>query len=182
MVAPSFDPTHTVRFDLPDGSVRAGSSGDHVLLVPCGALDALVLAAPTEAVEVLGRALGSAVGRRAGARLQDPKSASMEAFVTQLAGEGAVAGVGVLSIERWGRALVVVIEKSPLAGMLLAPFVAAAIEAALGRRVWSILLGRDEGVARVLVASERAVERVKQAMASGTPWGEALAGLHGDKA
>jgi len=180
MVA-SFDPTHTVRFDLPQGSVRAGSEGEPVLLVPCSALDDLVLSAPTEAVEVLGRALGAAIGRRAAARLEDPKSASLEAFVTQLAGEGAVAGVGVLSIERWGRALVVVIEKSPLVGTLLAPLVAAAIEAAFGRKVWSALLARDELAARVLVASEGAVERVREAIGSGRPWGEALAMLHGGK-
>jgi hypothetical protein len=181
MVGPSFDPTHTVRFDLPQGSVRAGGDGDPVLLVPCAALHDLVLSAPTEAVEVLGRALGSAIGRRAAARLEDPKSASMEAFVTQLAGEGALAGVGVLSIERWGRALVVVIEKSPLVGTLLAPLVASAIEAAFGRRVWGALLSRDEHAARVLVASESAVERVREAIASGTAWGEALAMLHRGK-
>jgi hypothetical protein len=105
----------------------------------------------------------------------------MEAFVTQLAGEGALAGVGVLSIERWGRALVVVIEKSPLVGTLLAPLVASAIEAAFGRRVWGALLSRDEHAARVLVASESAVERVREAIASGTAWGEALAMLHRGK-
>lgn len=181
MVAPSFDPTHAVRFDLPQGSVRAGGQGDPVLLIPCAALDDLVLSAPTEAVEVLGRALGSAIGRRAAARLEDPKSASMEAFITQLAGEGAVTGVGVLSIERWGRALVIVIEKSPLIGTLLAPLVASAIEASFGRKVWSALLSRDEHVARVLVASERAIEQVREALASGTAWGEALAMLQGGK-
>jgi hypothetical protein len=181
MVGPSFDPTHTVRFDLPQGSVRAGREGDPVLLVPCAALDDLVLSAPTEAVEILGRALGSAIGRRAAARLADPKTASVEAFVTQLAGEGAVSGVGVLSIERWGRALVVVLEKSPLVGTLLAPFVASAMEAAFGRKVWTLLLARDERAARVLVASERAVERTREAIASGRSWGEALAKLHGEK-
>jgi len=182
MVAPSFDPTHTVRFDLPSGSVRTGGDDDPVLLVPCTALDELVLSAPTEAVEVLGRALGAAIGRRTAARLKAPEGASVEAFVTQLAGEGAVAGIGVLSIERWGRALVVVIERSPLAGALLAPFVASAVEAALGRKVWSLLLSRDERAARVLVASERAVDRVRETIAAGKPWGQAIASLHGDSA
>ena len=178
MVAPSFDPTHAVRFDLPHGSVRAGGDGDPVLLIPCAALDDLVLSAPTEAVEVLGRALGAAIGRRAAARLEDPKAASIEGFITQLAGEGALAGVGVFGIERWGRALVIVIERSPLVGTLLAPLVASAIEAASGRKVWTALLSRDEHAARVLVASERAIERVREALASGKAWGEALAMLH----
>src|SRR5215469_14307836 len=107
MAGTSFDPTHAVRFDLPHGSVRAGGEEERVLLVPTSALDELVLSAPPEAVEALGRALGAAIGRRAASRM-DAKSASVEAFVTQLAGEAAIAGIGALSVERWGRALVVV--------------------------------------------------------------------------
>jgi hypothetical protein len=76
---------------------------------------------------------------------------------------------------------VVVIENSSLAGTLLAPLVASAIEAAFGRKVWSTLLSRDERTARVLVASERAVGSVRDAIASGTPWGQALTMLHGGK-
>jgi hypothetical protein len=179
MAAPSFDPTRAVRFDLPNGSVLAGGeNGERVLLVPTNALDDLVLSAPPEAVEALGRALGAAIGRRAAARL-DPASAPIEAFVTQLAGEAAVAGVGALSIERWGRALVVVVEDSPLVGTLLAPLVAAAVEAASGRKVSCALLSRDERAARVLLGSDGAIARVREWIASGTPWGEALVKLHG---
>ncbi len=178
MAAPSFDPKHAVRFDLPRGAVRAGGDGERVLLVPTNALDDLVLSAPAEAVESLGRALGSAIGRRAAARM-DAKAASVEDFVTQLAGEAALAGVGTLGIERWGRALVVVVEGSPLAGTLLSPLVAAAVEASSGRRVASTLLSRDERAARVLVGSESGVARVRDWVASGVAWGEALARLHG---
>ena len=46
-----FDPTHSVRFDLPRGSVIAGGEERHVLL-PCGALNDLVLIAGTEAAKV----------------------------------------------------------------------------------------------------------------------------------
>jgi hypothetical protein len=185
MVAASpFDPTHAVRFDLPSGSVRAGGAGegDRVLLVPAAALDGIVLSAPPEAVEALGRALGAAVGRRAAARMSDAEAASIEAFVAQLAGEAAVAGVGVLSVERWGRALVVVVEDSPLVGTLLGPFVASAIEAASGRRVWSTLLSRDERVARLFVGGERAVGRVRESIAAGHAWGAVLVKLHADGA
>jgi hypothetical protein len=179
MVAPSFDSTHAVRFDLPRGSVRAGGdSGERVLLVPTSALDDLVLSAPAEAVEALGRALGAAIGRRAAGRM-DPKTAPMDSFVTQLAGEAAIAGVGALSIERWGRALVVVVEDSPLSSTLLAPIVAAAVEGASGRQVASALLSRDERTARVLIASESGVARAREWIASGLPWGEALVRLHG---
>jgi hypothetical protein len=180
VAASSFDPTHAVRFDLPRGSVRAGGGDDRVLLVPTAALDDIVLSASPNAVEALGRALGSAIGRRAAARMADSEAATVAEFVTQLAGEAAIAGVGVLSVERWGRALVVVVEDSPLVGTLLSPLVASAIEAASGRRVWCSLLSRDEHVARVFVGSERSVGRLREWIASGTAWADALVRLHAD--
>src|SRR5258708_36212753 len=153
MAASSFDAAGAVQFDLSHGALRAGSTREPVLLVPCSALDELALSAPAEAA-VLGRALGAAIGARAARRLPDPRSATIEAFVTQLAGECAISGIGVLSVERWGRALVVVIEESPLAGPLLAPLVAAALEAALGKAVSVGLLARDAPVPRALGPGE----------------------------
>ena len=150
-----------------------------MLLVPTAALDDLVLSASADAVEALGRALGTAIGRRAAVRMVDPLGASTDAFVAQLAGEAAVAGIGLLSVERWGRALVVLIEDSPLIGTLLGPIVASAIEAASGRRAWCTLLSRDERVARILVASERAVDQTREWIASGMGWHEAVGKLHG---
>lgn len=182
MAASSFDPTHAVRFDLPQGRVHAQSGrgdGERVLLVPTSAIDDLALSAPPEAVQALGKALGMAIGRRAAARMSDVKGASMETFVTQLAGEMAISGVGALSVEMWGRALVVVVEGSPLTGTLLAPLVGAAIEAASGRGVACALLTRDEHVARLLVGGERGVDRVREWLASGVAWGEALSRLQG---
>src|SRR5580698_7411325 len=101
MAAPSFDATHSIQFDLGRGNVRSGD--EQVLLVPANALASLTAVAPAEASQGLGRALG----RRARARLDDVAEASIEAVVTQLAGEAALAGIGSLSIERWGQALVV---------------------------------------------------------------------------
>jgi hypothetical protein len=179
MAAPSFNPTHAVRFDLPHGAVRSGAEDDRLLLVSAAALMDLALAAPSEAVEALGVALGSAVGSRAAARLANPSTASLEDFVTQLAGEVALAGIGVLSVERWGRALVIVLEDSPLLGSLVAPFVAAALEGASKRKVWGTLIARDQQAARVLVSSERAIDRVRSWIASGVAWGDAITRLHG---
>jgi len=72
-----------------------------------------------------------------------------------------------------------VVEDSPLAGTILAPLVAAAIDAASGRRVACTLLSRDERVARILVGSDAGVGRVREWIASGVAWGEALVRLHG---
>ena len=115
--------------------------------------------APPAAVEALGRALG---GRhrapRGGVASANPKGSSLEEFVTQLAGEAALAGVGVLSLERWGRALVVVLEDSPLFAPIVAPLVGAAVEAATGREVVDrAAFARRALGARVLVSSEGAV-------------------------
>jgi hypothetical protein len=182
MSAPSFDPTLAVRFDLPQGSVRAGWPEDRIFLVPAAALAELALAAPTSAREGFARALGAGLGRRSAARMLDPQASSLDEFATQLAGEAALAGLGKLSAERWGRALVIVIEDSPLsdpAGSIVVPLVAAALEAASGRKVWCTLLSRDERAARVLVSSEGATTRVRGWIAGGMAWGDALVKLHG---
>jgi hypothetical protein len=177
MVASSFDPTHAVRFDLPTGSVRTRGEEDRQVFVSASALDELVRASPPEAVEAFGRALGSAIGRRAANRMGDAQAASVEAFLAQLAGEAAVAGIGALRIERWGRALVVVVEGSPLVGGLLLPIVSSALEAASGRRNACALLSRDDTTARIFVGSEGAVARVRGWIAGGWRWSEALAKL-----
>ena len=179
MASPSFDATHAVRFDLAHGAVRAGEGADPLLLVPSSALVELTLTAPIDAIDSLGRALGMAIGRRAAARMPDARGASVEDFVTQLAGEAALAGIGALRVERWGRALVVVVEGSPLNGALLVPAVSALVEAASGRKVWCTLLMRDEQIARVLVGSERGTGRVRGWIEGGVSWGEALTKLHG---
>jgi hypothetical protein len=179
MSAPSgFDPSNAVRFDLPRGRVSAGREDERVLLVPSAALDDIVLSASPDAVEAFGRGLGASIGRRVAERLGAIDSASIEAFITQLAGEAAIAGVGSLSLERWGRALVVVVSGSPLAGTLLEPVVASAIEMASGRRVWTTLLSRDETAARLFVGSEKGAAQVRGWIASGVPWAEAIAKLH----
>jgi hypothetical protein len=179
MTAAPFNATQGVRFDLSHGAVRAGASDERLLLVPLGALVELAASASPPAVEAAGRALGAAIGRRAAARIGDPSGTSLEGFVTQLAGEAALAGIGVLSIERWGRALVVVLEESPLPGAMVASLVGAALEAAAGRKVATAVLSHDSGAARILVSSDSAVGRVREWMASGVPWGDALAKLHG---
>ena len=184
MAAAAFNPTQSVRFDIARGTVRAGSGDDRLLLVPAPALIELARSAPPAAAEAFVSALGSAIGRRAAARIGDASGSSLEDFVTHLAGEAALAGVGVFSVERWGRALVVVLEESPLTGALAAPFVRAALNAASGRMVSTLLLAGespsgDGAPVRVLVTSERAVGRVREWMASGLGWGEALTRLQG---
>jgi hypothetical protein len=74
---------------------------------------------------------------------------------------------------------VVVLEDSPLPGPLVAALVGAALDAASGRKVATTVLSNDAHGVRVLVASDAAVHRVRDWMASGVPWGDAIAKLHG---
>jgi hypothetical protein len=178
--SPTFDSTDAVRFDLASGAIRAKHHDEErLVLVPSSALDEVILSASVQAVDALARSIGSAIGRRAAARMEAGAASSVELFATQLSGEAALSGVGSLSFERWGRVMVVVIDNSPLPTPLLAPLVAAALEASAGRTVWCTLLVRDAGAARLLVSSEGAVARARAAIAAGTPWGEVLALLQG---
>lgn len=179
MTAPSFDSAGAVRFDLPRGAVYAAAEDERLLLIPSQALDGLAKWANGDALEAFGRALGTAVGRRAAARIGNLATASMDQFVTQLAGEAALAGAGLVEIERWGRALVVVLGEPALPANMAASFVSGAIAAATGRAVAAVLLSSDDRAARVLVTSDQGAARVRSWVASGCSWGEALAKLNG---
>ena len=175
-----FDLAHAVRFDLASGSVRARGQDDRLVLLPAKALENLLLYASAESGVALGKALGESIGKRVASRVSEASTpSSIDDFATILAGEAAVAGIGVVSFERWGRALVVVIERSPLPVPLLAPLVAAALEAASGRPVQSTLLADEGHSVRVLVASQSGIDRVRGWIGSGISWGDALVKLQG---
>jgi|HubBroStandDraft_2_1064218.scaffolds.fasta_scaffold14079_4 hypothetical protein len=178
MSAPSFDPTLAVRFDLLKGSVRAGWPEDRVVLVPAAALGEALRAAPAAAVDALGAAIGAGVGRRAAARMLDPQASSLEEFATQIAGEAALAGLGKIVVERWGRALVLAFDDFPLPIAIVSAVASSAVEAALGRKVWAVLLAHEAHAARVLLTSEGAAGRVRGWIAGGMAWGDALVKLH----
>ncbi|MGA2450241.1 MAG: hypothetical protein ABTD50_16320 [Polyangiaceae bacterium] len=178
MAVLSFDCTHAVRFDLPRGTVHAKGDAERIVLVPAAALDRLLREAPVAAAEEFATALGAAVGHRVLSRLADAQSASVDAFVTQWAGEAAMAGVGVVAVERWGRALIVVVSGSPFAQSVLLAFVSSAIEAACGLRPACTLLADEQGTARIFVGSQAGVDRLRASLASGRPWADAIERLN----
>ena len=154
------------------------------LLVPAEALSVLCEAAGPGASAAFGRAVGEAMGARVAARLSGDagvSAASVEAVVEQIGGELALGGMGALGLERWGRALVLVIDHSPLGPRgdgLLESVLAGALDAATGRSVRSLLLGREEGRARFLITGDAGLEKVTSLLADGLSWGEALVRLH----
>jgi hypothetical protein len=178
-----FDPSKAVTFDLTHGLVHLDGAGARVL-VPADALLALAAAAGAGAATALARAMGTAMGRRVATRMKEGAAAmAVEVAVEHLGGELALAGLGSLGLERWGRAAVLVVDQSPFGAggdALLEGVLAAAVEEAAARRggVHALHLGRDGVRARFLLGSQAGTDKVRAWLAEGIPWGEALVRLH----
>ena len=93
----------------------------------------------------------------------------------------ALAGFGALSIERWGRALVFVVDRTTGGtdgDRLLAPLLASAISNATKVEARCVRLARDGDRARFLITGPKGAEKVRDWLLSGISWGEALVRLH----
>jgi len=169
-----------IKFDLAKGQVRTGD-GERLIVIPLSALDELAQSAGVPAANRFARGIGVAIGRRLANRLGSldaVRDASLEAFVSALALEVALAGWGTLSMERWGRAMIVVVEHAPVKEQaIVAALVEGAIEAAAGREAHGVALG-GTGPARVLVASEKTAARARVWTAEGVPGSDVIARLH----
>jgi hypothetical protein len=180
MAGPTFDPRHAIRFDLQRGSVTAGASERQVVL-SASALDDFVLIAGPEAAGAVGRMMGVTLGKRVAARLGGAagvSDSSLETVVAHLGGELSLAGLGALSIERWGRAMVMLVDRPAVSDLaFLASILEGALEAATERPARCLALGRDNAMVRVLVASDAAVARARAWLEDGERWGDVLARL-----
>lgn len=181
MAGPAFDPNAAVRFHLETGAAT-DARGARLLLVPAAALDALERAHP-EAARALGNETGRACGAKVAARLGGDggvRSASLETVVSHLAGELAVGGVGALHLERWGRAMVLVLANASVASdRFCGALLAGALSAATGREVATAVLGKDAGASRFFVGSRATAEKVEQLVASGNGFAQTLATIQG---
>jgi hypothetical protein len=173
-----FNPSGSVSFDLVRGRVDCG--GDHVL-VAADALVDLCRAAGDEAVSDFGRRLGTAIGRRVAERLGDgTSSASLEDVLDHLGGELALAGLGSLGLERWGRALVLTLDGGPFGQQLdrlLGAVLEGALQRAFGRDCRATKLMRDDRQVRFLIASPASAGKVSEWLGSGLSYGDALTRL-----
>jgi hypothetical protein len=171
--------TDKVRFDLASGSVRAGE-GERLVLMPTSALQQLGKSAGVDVACGLSRTLGAAAGMAVLARFGTSdavRAAPLEAVLEALGAELALSGWGAVSLERWGRAMVMRVEHAPVEEE---QYVAALLEGALrestGRAVRCLPLGKD-GADRYLVAGDRAYGRARDWLAEGLRWGEVLTRL-----
>jgi hypothetical protein len=173
-----FDPSQSVKFDFARGAVEI-DGGNH-LLVPTSALLALCRGAGVEAQRDFGRSLGTELGRRVASRIR-VNEASVETIVTHLGGDLALVGLGSLGVERWGRALVLTVTKSPLGregDALLAAVLEGALQRAMARDVAVVPLSRENGHARLVVTNASAAGKVRAWLGEGVQWGDVLARLH----
>lgn len=177
-----FDPTKSVTFDLAKGLVRLDDDSPR-LLVPVNALLALTKSVGPAATASFARALGESLGERVARRLagiDSLRASAPETVIDHLGGEMALVGLGSLSIERWGRALILVVDRSPLAQddtSLLAGVLEGAIHQATGRAVRCVLLSSGTQC-RFLITGEAAASKAREWLSSGVSWGEVLARLH----
>jgi hypothetical protein len=179
----AFDPKGAVRFDLVRGSVVHGDAygeGTRAVLVPEDALADLVAAAGAALGADAARRTGVAMGARVAQRLggaRGVRASTLEEVADELGCEMALAGLGALSLERWGRALVVAIANAPaVEAGFLAAVVQGALETATGRAMRCAAISSEPSV-RVLVAGDAALARVRSWLATGASWPDALARL-----
>lgn len=174
----SFDPTRAVVFDLQRGQVTLQGRSPVLVLAAealaqlCGRLDAAAL-----------RQFGAVLGKQAGTRIRERigSGATLEGMVDQLGGEVSLAGLGALTIERWGQALVVRVEGCPLGAPgqdLMSAYVEAALQVAVDREVTALTLERGPESFRLLLCGKAGSARVKSWLSAGGSWGDALAALH----
>jgi hypothetical protein len=184
MSNPPFDVSKAVTFDLSRGQIQK-EGADSRLLVSASALVALCRAAGADAAATFARASGQAIGSSIATRFEgtgsDVSVAPIDAVVEHLSGELAVAGLGRLSVERWGQALVLAVDYGPATEAgdeLLRALLGAAVAGAARLDLECVRLAREGERARFFIAGRRGAEKVRQWLASGVSWGEALVRLH----
>jgi hypothetical protein len=177
MPGPAFDPTGAVRFDMKRGST-SDPQGTRLVLVPASALEALERSTPG-ALAHLGSEVGRGCGARVAARLGGSgsvRSAELEVVMTHLAGELAIAGLGAVHLERWGRAMVLVVASPGVASDgFMGAALSGAIAGATGREVAIACIGKDGDTTRYFVGTQPTVVKARSLVSQGKSWGDVLA-------
>jgi len=177
-MTPRFDPTRAIVYDLSRGQLR-DDEGQARLNLPYFLLERLCDHAGAEATREFGSSLGGEIGRRIRDRLgSGADQANIGVWAEHLGGHVALLGLGDLSLERWGRALVVRIAGSPSgATALLSAVVAGALQRGLGRSVQTVSFPLEDAVA-LLVLSQQTAERARSLREAGESLGRVVEELH----
>jgi hypothetical protein len=108
------------------------------------------------------------------------RAAQLEVVVSHLAGELAIAGVGAVHIERWGRAMIAVVTNPSVENdAFVGAVVAGALGAAAGRELVPAAIGRNGEQVRFFVGARATADRAKSLAAQGKKFSEVIAALQG---
>ncbi len=135
-----------------------------------------------EPLEQLGASLGEEAAAALKKRRPETNSLATEEVAEELGGELSLCGLGSLSLERWGEALVARVEGCPL-GAGSGPVVGAYLQKAV-RALWSdaacVVPVESSGQSlRYLFCSAPAAERVRKSLQSGKGFADSIAALQG---
>ncbi len=173
-----FDPSRALVFDLNQGTLRDDEGNARVNL-PAAALLRLCEQAGPEAQKDFAQSLGSDLGRRIFERLEKGGThASLELWASHLGGHLALIGLGDLSIEQWGKALVLSVSDHPkTASELVGQLLRAALQRALGRD--TALVSFESGTkTSYLVVAPQTENKVKTMVQGGAGLGQVIEQLH----
>lgn len=168
----------SLRLDLPRGSAEL--RGEPVVVLSAQALETLLRAAPSASRVDMGRDIGQQMGKHVADGLggaDGVRNASIEDVIGALATEIALAGLGEVALERWGRAMVIALSGGPLAHQteLLSGVLGGAIAAATNSNASAVSIGDG----KYFVGSARSCDRLRAQITSGTTFGEAIARMQG---
>lgn len=178
-MSPHFDPSYALEFDFARGQIRVANAAERIA-VPCDALLALCQGATDDALRDFGRRLGTEAGRVMNDRLGQAWQASLETVVEHLGAELALMGLGSLGLERWGHALVLTFDHSPLGAAgdrLLGAVLEGAMQRSFGRDVVAIQLSREQERVRFFIGGHDGARKASDWLAQGVAWGDVLGRL-----
>ncbi|MBS2014678.1 MAG: hypothetical protein JST00_17455 [Deltaproteobacteria bacterium] len=176
MAGPAFEPNGAVRFDLKNGAA-SDSKGGRLVLVPSAVLAGLDPATLAHIGDALGRACGARIASRLGGD-NGVRATNLEVVVTHLAGELAIAGVGAVHLERWGRAMVAVVQNPGVADdAFVGAVLAGALSAASGRDLSAAPLGKDGGRSRYFLGGAATAARASALASQGKGFADVLASI-----
>ena len=177
-MTPRFDPTRAIVYDLAQGQLR-DDEGSSRLNLPVDLLARLLEQAGPQATSDFAASLGTELGRRVADRMGETAvGASVEAWAEHLGGQVALLGLGNLSVEQWGKALILRVAGAPQ-GMtgVLTLLLQSALQRALGRDVRLLHFDGKEGAGFLVVAPSTA-QRAQSLVDGGASLGQVVEQLH----
>jgi hypothetical protein len=123
-----------------------------------------------------GRSLGAEIGRRIAEKLKN--ASGIDAWTEHLGGHLALLGLGSLTLERWGKALVLRVTGAPEgATALIGSVFEGALQRGLGEVVATVAFDAEHSTG-YLVVSPGTAERVRGMAAAGEGLGQIVEQLH----